>query len=234
MKYNQAVLDRVYKFRKRRNIKVINSNSTVYKVFKGLYIISFIAFIIIPTFFIAVPSIIYHKDWSSFSWFSRILLVLLISTSIYGFICILKNKILLGGTTNFLSCLGITVFVHIATNSVPKGIDDTVYEFFNIRFTSEFVVRHLIPFVLIMITGGVMCIIVYRAHKLLKRDYEKVLEAVYVANHDKLSGGGEDAWEELLETLDDTTIEKQVSELENAEYLKKQEEKKAKNIKNNE
>lgn len=213
MKINQAVLNRVHKYRERRGFKIIDTKSTVYKVFLALYILSFSWFFVINfIFFVGEARVLANPDRAELVYMEPFFILCLSAIlTVAGFVLILCRKHLVGGILNLISLSVGTYQFYDLLALRNKDIDSV----------SKFIWRHLIPAALMVLFCTVLSAIALRVEHLLKRDYNRVLDALYITYKDKLHSGSEEEWEALLTELDDKSLEEELDRQHTAEYLKK-------------
>ena len=118
------------------------------------------------------------------------------------------DKHILGAILNVLPLAVVTYEDYVLLVLKNQDIDSM----------TKFTWRHLIPAILMILAGGIMCLIALRAKALLKRDYTRVLEALYVTYKDRLHGSSEEEWEVLLAELDDAALENEMDKQHTKEY----------------
>ena len=217
MKKNQAVLNRVHKFRERRGLKVVDTDSKVFKAFKISYIVAFGWYLLIHLFYFVGEALVLSTPEASQAVYMEQFYMLCGGAiiAVVGFILVLCNKFLIGGIFNIISAFLDTYQFYVLLVLRNKDFDST----------SKLVVRHILPACLLIVCCMVVCGIALRAKHLFNRDYNRVLEALYVTYKDRLHSGSEEEWERLLTELDDQTIETNLEKHHTASYFKNKSEK---------
>lgn len=215
MKKNQAVLKRVYKFRERRGLRIIDTKSRTYKIFTLLYILSFAWYFVIHLLYFGGQALVLADPMQSALVYMEQHYILCATTvlTVVGFVLMLCRQHLAGGILNMISLSVDSYQFYIMLVLRNKEFDSV----------TKFAWRHAVPAGMMMLFCLIMCAIALRAKHHLNRDYNKVLEALYINNKDKLHGGTEEEWEALLAELDDNALEKQLDKQHTAEYKKKKE-----------
>ena len=222
MKMNQAVLRRVNKMRERKGFKTTDTKSFFYKLCKWLYGMVLIWYVTVPSL-LALSWWIFPNDYGKYtSLFHKIFLsVVVVGTYVAG-ITLLKKRHEIGAILNLLFVTsGLIELKYYMHRFKQFDIDDGYATIFGEKILHEYIWRHLAPGLLLFLLGAIICGIYMREKLLLKRDYETVLEALYVGNKDKLHSGSEEEWEALLESLDDEQVENQLDKYHPEQYLKR-------------
>ncbi len=213
MKKNVAVLHRVEKYRERKGIRVADSNGKLYLFFKIMYILSFVWFAAIHfLYFAGELLVIYDPEMSATVSMTEFYIVAAATVLIIlGFIFMLKRRQEVGGIMTVLALPVDTYQFYNLLILTNKDIDSE----------NIFLWRHLMPAILMLVFGILMCVIAIRAKALLNRDYKRVLEALYITHKDRLGSGTEADWEALLSELDDNAIESELDRQHTREYKRK-------------
>lgn len=211
MKYNRAVLNRVEKYRERKGLRILDTDSPVYKGAKFLYIFGFVWFAAIQLiFFLGQALVLFDSKQAERVYMNHFYVIsVAVAVAVSGFVLLLIGKHIIGGILNLVSLATVTYEDYVLLVLKNQDIDSM----------TKFIWRHLIPALIMVLAGGIMCIIALRAKALLKRDYNKVLEALYVTYKDRLHGSSEEEWEVLLAELDDNALEQEMDKQHTKEYL---------------
>ena len=211
MKYNRAVLSRVDAYRKRKGLKILDTDSPLYAVVKFFYIVGFIWFAAIQLLFFLGQALILSDDKQADLVYMNHFYIIAgaVALGVIGFILLLRKKHEIGGALNVVALATATYEYYVLLVLKNQNIDSM----------TKFVWRHLIPAVIMVLAAAIMCIIAIRAKALLKRDYNYALEALYVTYKDRLRGNSEEEWEALLSELDDNAIEREMDKQHTKEYL---------------
>lgn len=204
MKYNQTVLNRVYKYRERKGIKITDTDSSVFKTFKIMYILALIWFFATDLLYIlgcllalSEPSTSNRVLMTPFIMVSCATAVILVAT-----LLVLKFKAYIVGT--------VASFIAFCVSG---------YEFYNLlvdrsgleKINTQFWLRHGISAMIAIICCVVICIVAVRARVKLNNDYKRVLEILYINNKEKLATANDEEWQTLVDELDDGVISGKVS-----------------------
>lgn len=210
MKLNRAVLNRVQKYRERKGLRIIDTDSPVYTVSKFFYIVGFAWFAAIQLmFFLGQALILSDATKAELVYMNHFYIITAaVAVVIAGFVLLLLGKHILGAILNVLPLAVVTYEDYVLLVLKNQDIDSM----------TKFTWRHLIPAILMILAGGIMCLIALRAKALLKRDYTRVLEALYVTYKDRLHGSSEEEWEVLLAELDDAALENEMDKQHTKEY----------------
>lgn len=216
MKLNRAVLSRVEKYRERKGLKILDTDSPVYAVSKFIYIVGFIWFAAIQLmFFLGQALILSDSKQAELVYMNHFYIIsAAVAVSVAGFVLLLLSKYIIGAILNVLSLSVATYEYYVLLVLKNQDIDSM----------TKFTWRHLIPAIVMVLAGAIMCTIALRAKALLKRDYNRVLEALYVTYKDRLHGNSEDEWEVLLAELDDAALEQEMEKQYTKEYKKSKKE----------
>ncbi len=222
MKMNQAVLARVNKMRERKGFKTVDTKSFFYKICKWLYGLVFIWYVTVPSI-LALSWWMFPDDYGKYtSLFHKIFLTVVVVGTYAAGIVLLKKRHEVGAVLNLVFITaGLFELKYYMHQFKQFNIDDGYVTIFGEKILHDYILRHLAPALLMLALGAIICGIYMREKLLLKRDYETVLEALYVGNRDKLHSGSEEEWEALLESLDDAEVENQLDKYHTERYLKR-------------
>lgn len=234
MKMNQAVLSRVYKMRARKGFKTTDTNSLFYKVSKFLYFASFLWYSF-NLFITAFGWTVLYNDFVNVkkvtNLFHIILVWILLAATITAVVLIFKKKHEIGACCNLAFVTTGLVLFDFYLRHYQRGIDDGYITLFGKQLLLDYVWKVFAPAMLMYLFCAVMCVIAFKEKHSLRKDYETVLEALYVGNKEKFHSGSEEEWEALLESLDDAEVENQLDKYHTEQYLKRKAENKKKNEK---
>ena len=235
MKMNQAVLARVNKMRERKGFKTVDTKSFFYVICRVLYCLVFIWYVLGPSI-LALSWWVFPDDYGKYtSLFHKIFLTVVVLGTYVAGITLLKKRHEIGAIFNaFFITVGLFELKYYMHRFKQFDIDDGFVTIFGEKISHEYIWRHLAPGLLMLLLGAVVCGICLREKILLKRDYETVLEALYIGNKDKFKTGSEEEWEALLESLDDSQVENQLDKYHTEQYLKRKAEQENKSKKDKE
>lgn len=211
MKTNKAVLQRVAKYRERRGFKIVDSNSKFYKFIKIMYILAFAWFAAMLTLLI-IPIWVWPEEMArGFDMLHKCVVTGVYAGSIAACVTMLCRQHVAAALLNAVFPVAALIELkYLMHNNRTYGIDDTTYDFFGDELLADYVWRHAAPAVLMMVFCLVLCIIYFREKYLFRRDYNKVLDALYITYKDRLGSGTEEEWQNLLAELDDQVIENEL------------------------
>ncbi len=226
MKKNQAVLNRVYKMRERKGFKSIDTESIFYKVIKVIYFVAFLWYVATP-FANSLYWTLFFEEFNGVrtTLFHTILCWILTIGAVAGCVFIMKKRHIVGGILNVVFIVSGIVVFDSYLSTYQRNIDDGYTIIFNKAILHEYIIKVLTPALLMLFLCLIICIIYFKEQLSIKRDYEKVLEALYINNKNKLANGSEEEWEALLESLDDEQMENQLDKYHTQQYLKRKAEK---------
>lgn len=199
MKKNQAVLNRVYKYRERKGIKITDTDSGLYITFKVIFILGFVWLMAMQSMYL-LGQLLQFTDAAAAKGVLMMPFYLICAATvviILGFILLLTFKQHIAG--GVLELVGLTVTgyeFHYLLVEVNGGIDSLTYFWW----------RHGVPAAIMMLCCAVMCFIGIRAKYCLNRDYKRVLEIVYINNKERLSTATDEDWQQIVDELDDSQI----------------------------
>ena len=222
MKMNKAVLARVGKMRERKGFKTVDTKSLFYKVCKWLYAIVFLWYIAVPSI-LALSWWVFPDDYGAYtSLFHKIFLTVVVFGTFAAGIVLLKRRHEVGAVLNLVFIVaGLYELKYYMHRFKQFDIDDGYMMVFGEKILHDYIWRHFVPAFLMLLLGAIICGIYMRERLLLKRDYNKVLDALYIANKDKLTSGSEEEWDALLASLEDSDIERELDKYHTQQYLKR-------------
>ncbi len=200
MKKNQAVLNRVYKYRERKGIKITDTDSVIYKVFKAVYIFGMIWFFATSLLYILGQCLQLSDSLASKAVLMSPFYLICSSTFalVIGTVLLLKFKMHI--TAGIINITALTIagyefnYLLVGYNA---GIDGA----------SKFWLRHGAAGAVMALGCIVLCFIGIRAKAILNKDYKRVLEIIYINNKERLSSSNDSEWDKIIGEISDSEID---------------------------
>lgn len=200
MKKNQAVLNRVYKYRERKGIKITDTDSGVYTAFKVIYIISMIWFFATSLLYVLSQCLQFTNPLSAKAVLITPFYLICSSTFalVVGTVLLLKFKMHIPAGIINLAALTIAGYeFNYLLVQYNVGMDGV----------SKFWLRHGAAAAVMALGCIVLCFIGIRAKVILNKDYKRVLEIIYINNKERLSSSNDSEWDQIISEISDSEID---------------------------
>ncbi len=193
MKMHKGVLERVKMLERKNGIRYLDTDSTVYKVFKIVLIVVFIYAMLVNLLYSV--SMLLNSEELAETFYRYILTPVICSVlMLLGLIFEVKKFHITGGILSVIPATVLAIFF----KTISYGVEANSLQ-------ARYYWRHLAPMVLIVVSASVMSIIGVGAKTKLQKMYNKVTKNIYETYKVNLTSGGEissEQWEEFLENFD--------------------------------
>ena len=218
MKLNAAVAARVEKYRERRGFRIVDTNSKFFKFSKFLYGVVYSWFFLMCLGLI-LPIIFWPEMTTGIDTMHKTIVIASTVVSLAGCVSCYAKQYLLSFLLSLVSMVtAIFEYKYLMHYNLVTDFDDVVYDIFGVQILARYVWRHAAPAILVILIGCVILYVYARERHLFKRDYNKVLEAIYITYKDKLGSGTEEEWKALLDSLEDAALEAEFDKQYTREY----------------